>query len=144
LEVIVLNSSKRRLLGTIFLLLLSTSIASTAQQKQVKPTIAVVYADWCPYCQALKPTLAAINEKYHSRVNFIRLDVTNETTTAKTFGMAKEKGFSEFFLANKEMTSMVAVFDGNGKEVFRTAHNFNRQDYEDALDRALGVAARKK
>jgi thiol-disulfide isomerase/thioredoxin len=140
----VLKSAKLRLLGTIFLLLLSTSLTSPAQNKQLKPTIAVIYADWCPYCQALKPTLAAINEKYHSRVNFVRLDVTNETTTASTLAIAKEKGFSEFFLANKEMTSMVVVFDGNGKEIFRTAHNFKRQDYEDALDRALSAVAKKK
>ena len=104
-----------------------------------QPTVLVVYADWCPLCQRLKPTLALINEKYHGRIRFIRFDLTSEETTAQSKQLASKLGLTEFFKQNQETTSLVVIQDTSGHEVFRAVHDYDPQHYETVLDRQLHV-----
>ncbi|HWX56005.1 MAG TPA: thioredoxin domain-containing protein [Verrucomicrobiae bacterium] len=105
--------------------------------KENKPLVVVVYADWCPYCQHLKPALARINEKYHGQIRFARLDVTSAETTAKSKLLARSLGLDEFFEDNKASTSLVMIQDSSGHEVFRAFHDYEFQHYETVLDRQL-------
>lgn len=42
-----------------------------------KPTLIEFYANWCTSCQAMAPTLQALEESYGGRVNFVMLNVDN-------------------------------------------------------------------
>lgn len=75
-------------------------------------------------------------QEYDGKVNFVMFDVTNDETTAQAEAKAKSLGLSSFFEANKKMTSTVAVFKGK-KQTFKTAKNYNRDDYVAAFDGAL-------
>lgn len=43
-----------------------------------KPTLVEFYADWCTSCQAMVPTLAAVEKSYGDRLNFVMLNVDND------------------------------------------------------------------
>lgn len=107
-----------------------------------KPLVVVVYADWCPYCQKLKPALALINERYKGKVNFVRLDVTSQASTVASRLEAARLGLSSFFDQYQGSTSLVMIQDPAGHEVFRAVHDYNFQHYATVLDQQL--SARQK
>ena len=102
-----------------------------------KPFFIVVYADWCPSCQRLKPTLALINEKYRDRIRFVRFDITSENTTAKSEAQANNLGLGDYFQRNHDRTSVVIILDSSRKEVFRTVNEFDPERYTSVLDKLV-------
>lgn len=109
-------------------------IAEAAQKS--KPSVVIIRADWCTACQKLEPTMMELMKEYEGKLNFVILDVTNDETTAAAAAKAQSLGFTSFFEANKKMTSTVAVFKGK-KELFKTAKNYNREDYVSAFNKAI-------
>src|SRR5438445_2454199 len=102
-----------------------------------KPTVAVIRADWCGYCQKLDPTMAELTELYKDRINFVVLDVSTDEKVAESAATAKELGLSKFFEANKKNTSTVAVFGPKNAILFKTSKNFDREAYVRAFDNAI-------
>jgi thiol-disulfide isomerase/thioredoxin len=74
-------------IAIVLLAVLIFSISSTGgaqeQEEEKKPLALVVYADWCPLCQSLKPVLVLMNDRYRGKIHYVLLDVTSEATTAK-------------------------------------------------------------
>ncbi|MGC0772673.1 MAG: thioredoxin domain-containing protein [Candidatus Acidiferrum sp.] len=105
-----------------------------------RPLVLVVYADWCPSCQHLKPVLALINEKYHDKIRFVRFDITSEETLAKSQQRVEKLGLAKFFEKNHDQTSLVVILDAAHREVFRTVNDYNPEHYEAALDQQLQAA----
>lgn len=130
------------------LLLLGVSaISASAQDSMMKedhmmkmdpknPTVAVIRADWCPYCKQLEPTMMDLMSEYSGKINFVMLDVTNKETTAKAAATAKSLGLTSFFEANKKKTSTVGIFK-NKKLLFKTTNNQDRSAYVAAFDKAI-------
>jgi len=115
-------------------LVLTFSAVSTFAK--TKPTVVIIKAEWCSACQKVDPIMMDLMKQYGDKLNFVMLDVTDETTTAQAAAKAKSLGLTSFFEANKKMTSTVAVFNGK-KQTFKTAQNYNRADYAAAFDKAL-------
>ena len=127
------------------LLLTGTALSSYAQDAMMmekhdphKPTVAIIRADWCPYCKQLEPTMMGLMKDYQGKLNFVMFDVTNKVTTAKAAAMAKSLGLSSFFSANKNKTSTIAIYK-NKKSVFKTVNNQDRSAYVAAFDKAIGM-----
>ena len=108
-----------------------------SQPQAKKPVVLVVYADWCPLCQKLKPVLALINDNYKGKIRFVRFDVTSESSTAKSRQQAKSLGLEPFFEKYQGTTSLVVIQDASGREVFRAVHDYDFQDYAAVLDQQL-------
>ncbi len=108
----------------------------TVASAQTKPMVVLVRADWCRACQRLEPTYNELKQQYGDRINFVEFDVTNEETTAAAEARAKKLGLGKFFAANKKNTSTVAIFKG-GKQIFTADHNYDRQTYVNAFEKAL-------
>ncbi len=128
----------------IIILLLAVAVAcfstaGSAQESDKKPLVLVIYADWCPYCQNLKPVLALMNERYHGRIRYVLLDVTSEATMAKSREQARSLGMEKFFDQNYVTTSLVVIKSSSGREVFRAVHDYDFHHYESALEQQLGV-----
>jgi thiol-disulfide isomerase/thioredoxin len=115
---------------------------STAAPEEKRPSVLVVYADWCPSCQQLKPTLALINEKYRGKIHFVRYDITSEETEEKSKREVMRLGLAEFFEKNHEQTSLVVILSSSGREIFRTVNDYEPQHYEAVLDRLLQTAVK--
>jgi thiol-disulfide isomerase/thioredoxin len=125
------------LLFVVTLTVCGVARLSLAAPPEKKPTVLVMYADWCPSCQQLKPVLALINEKYRNKIRFVRFDITSEETGAKSKEQAEKLGFADFFEKNKERTSLVSILDPSGREVFRTINDYEPEHYETILDRLM-------
>src|SRR5271154_1187773 len=102
-----------------------------------RPFVLVVYADWCPSCQHLKPVLAIINEKYQKKIRFVRYDITTEETAADSKRQAAKLGLADFFDKNHGQTSLVVILDSSHREIFRTVNDYDPEHYEEVLDRTL-------
>lgn len=112
-----------------------------AASAEKKPTVLVVYADWCPMCQKLKPVISAIADKYRGKIRFVRYDITSKSTETQSKMQAEKLGFEDFFVRNRESTSLVVILDSAGREELRTHADYDPEHYEAVLDRLL-VAAR--
>jgi thiol-disulfide isomerase/thioredoxin len=100
------------------------------------PTVAVIKADWCPYCKNVEPVMMNIMGEYKGKVNFVIFDVTNDSTKAEAMKMADEYGLAKFYKSNKGKTSTVAVLKNN-KVTFKTSNNTKQADYASAIDKVL-------
>lgn len=131
-----------RMMVRLALVVLFMQSLHGSQPAEKKPMVLVVYADWCPLCQRLKPALALINERYTGKINFVLLDVTSETTTAQSRQRARSLGLEEFFDKNYDATSLVVIRNSGGHEVFRARHDYEFQHYAKILDQQLGSQPR--
>lgn len=114
----------------------ASDYGSNTVAKKSKPRVVIIKAEWCSACQKVDPIMMGLMKEYGDKLDFVMLDVTSEESTAQAAAKAKSLGLSSFFEANKKMTSTVAVFKGN-KSVFKTAKNFNRDDYVRAFEEAV-------
>lgn len=106
------------------------------ENEDAKPIVAIIKADWCPYCKRVDPVISKLMGDYSEKLNFVVFDVTDEATTAESMKKAKEMGLEDFFKQYKQKTSTVAVLVDN-KIVYKTANNAKRDDYVKAFDSAL-------
>jgi hypothetical protein len=109
------------------LLAFSTQAGYAGSVADKRPYVLVVYADWCPSCQQLKPTLAFLNEKY------------TERSAARSKEMASKMGLADFYDKNHERTSVVIILDSSRHEVFHTVNDFPPDHYVAALDQQLSA-----
>lgn len=109
----------------------TTTIGSPlAKELQGKPTVVDVYANWCPACKAIAPTLSSLKEEYKGKVNFVVLDVTDRAATNQAQASAQKMGLTKFLEANKSATGTVAVIDpATGEIVSQFRGNTNKEDY---------------
>lgn len=52
------------------------------------PVVADFWAEWCPPCRMLAPTLEKLSEKYKDKIKVVKIDVDNETELAQQFNIA--------------------------------------------------------
>ncbi|MDY7021265.1 MAG: thioredoxin domain-containing protein [Cyanobacteriota bacterium] len=82
-----------------------------AQELQGKPVVVDVYATWCSACKNIAPTLTQLKQDYDGEVNFVVLDVSDQSTTAEAKTKAEQLGLSEFLEVHKTKTGTVTVID---------------------------------
>ena len=107
-----------------------------AMKDDHRPIVAIIAADWCPYCKRIDPVVKDVMSSYMEKLHFVVFDVTNETTSAAAKETAEKLGMSDFFKEYKGKTSTVAVLKDN-KVVYKTSNNGNKEDYVKAFDKVL-------
>lgn len=125
---------------TAFIALFSAvSISAQEMMKKSeteKPIVAVIKADWCPYCKSVEPVMMKLMEEYGDKLNFVFFDVTDKEATAESKKKAESLGLDDFFKEFINKTSAVAVLK-NKEVVFKTSNNNKRADYVKAFETAL-------
>jgi thiol-disulfide isomerase/thioredoxin len=108
----------------------ATTGGPLAKELQGKPTVADVYATWCPACKAIAPTLSSLKEEYKGKINFVVLDVSDRAATTQAQATAQKLGLTKFLEANKSSTGTVAVIDpATGEIISQFRGNTNKEDY---------------
>ncbi len=105
-------------------------------KENMKPIVAVISAEWCPYCKNVEPVMMKLMKEYGEKLNFVVFDVTNDETSKESMMKAEKLGLGEFFNEHKRKTSAVAVLKDK-KVVYKTFNNTKREDYVKAFDSAL-------
>ena len=109
-----------------------------AKQLQGKPVVVDVYATWCAACKNIAPTVTQLKQKYAGKVEFVVLDVSDKTSTAKVEAKAKELGLSKFFAENKTQTGSLTIVDpATGKILSQHRNNPDLNTYASVLDAAI-------
>lgn len=115
-----------------------------SRQLQGRPVVVDIYATWCPGCKNIAPTLSSLKQQYQGKAHFVVFDVTDRTTTQMAEEKAKQLGLSEFLMANKSQTSLVAIIDpATGKVLRQFRNNPNKGDYMSVLDTAIAQMSKK-
>ena len=136
----MMPKAQKSILALLVLVVFCVQSFGAALPVDKRPFVLVVYADWCPSCQRLKPTLAAINEKYRDRIRFVRFDITTERTAERSKEQAEKLGLADFYEKNHDRTSLVIIMDSSRREVFRTVNDYDPGHYETVLDQQLLAA----
>lgn len=105
-------------------------------KEKMKPIVAVISAEWCPYCKNVEPVMMKLMKDYSDKFSFVVFDVTDEKAVKESMMKAEKLGLAEFFKENKRKTSAVAVLKEK-KVVYKTFNNTKREDYETAFENAL-------
>lgn len=107
------------LLFSFFVVLISTSPKSVAQEANTEPTLLVVkfHADWCSSCRALGPVLPDLTNKLDGEpILFTRLDFTNNSTEHQAKLLGSALGIENIVEENYG-TGFLLVIDSKTKEV---------------------------
>lgn len=116
----------------------SVSISAQEMMKKEteKPIVAVIQADWCPYCKRVEPVISSLMKEYGEKFDFVVFDVTDDAAVKESMKKAEMLGLGKFFKDFKGKTSAVAILK-NQEVVFKTFNNNKREDYVVAFEKAL-------
>ena len=134
-----MRKTLKHILALVAFITFSVGGVSAAPPVDRRPFMLVVYADWCPSCQRLKPTLALLNDRYRGKIRFVRFDITSEQTAERSKEQAEKLGFADFYEKNYDRTSVVIILDSSRREVFRTVNDYDPKHYETVLDQQLAA-----
>lgn len=101
-----------------------------------KPMAVLVYADWCFNCKMLLPRLEPLKKSYSDRIDFHRLDVTNEKRKKGAQQTARELGILDLYYANKS-TGLVILVNKNHEKVGELRYTLTDEEMKEKLDALL-------
>ncbi len=103
--------------------LLLTLQTSPAHAKSPAPKVvaAVFYADWCPLCKQMGPSVMKTMQGYagDKSVKFVKFDLTNDATKAQSAKLAARNKLTPIWKANQK-TGMVLLVNGKTHKVLDT------------------------
>jgi thiol-disulfide isomerase/thioredoxin len=102
----------------------------------MRPTVAIIRADWCPYCKTLEPIMQGLMADYDGKLNFVVFDITDDKTTKASMVLAKQKGLEAFFNENKGKSAFVAILK-EGKQVFESKYKTDKALFVSEFDKAI-------
>jgi thiol-disulfide isomerase/thioredoxin len=109
-----------------------------AKQLQGKPVVVDIYASWCPACKNIAPTVSQLKQQYAGKVEFVVLDVSDQSTTSAAEAKAQELGLSDFLAKNKTQTGSLTIVDpATGNILAQHRNNPDAVAYTKVLDAAL-------
>lgn len=100
--------------------------AEIVKEKEI--IIIEIYAKWCPLCKNIEPTLDLLQSQL-TDIKFVKFDVSTQDTSQKSEETARKLGLYQFYQANKNKTSTVAIIVPSTREIVSTYYN------EDDLDK---------
>ncbi len=116
----------------------SGAAGKLAASLQGKPVIVDIFAEWCPACKNIAPTLTDLKKTYGDKVTFVVLDVSDAAKVKASEAKAKELGLSDFFTKHKAQTGHVGIIDpATGKSLGSYDNEPNKTAYSTVLDQAI-------
>jgi len=88
-----------------------------ASHAQAELWAVAFHADWCGTCKMLSPKMAEVRPSLDGHpIQFKKMDLTNEATTAEAKKLAVELGISKLFEANDGKTGYIVLLDPDTKQ----------------------------
>ncbi len=102
----------------------TASTSSTKDCKSESSKIALVKfsSDNCGACKKLDPKITELKGKLNEGVVFVKFDLTNDESTAKTKAMASDQGLNSLLESNSG-TGYIVVYDLKNKKVLAKLDN---------------------
>ncbi len=109
------------LLALFALLLTLQASPAHAKSHSSKVVAAVFYADWCPLCKQMGPSVMKTMQGYmgDKSVKFVKFDLTNEATKKQSAKLAARNKLTPIWKANQK-TGMVLLVNGRTHKVIDT------------------------
>ena len=100
-----------------------TQTAFDALQKEGKPTLVAIHANWCPTCRAQAPIINdLLKQKSYQTITALRVDFDTQKDIVKAFHASKQ--------------STLIIFKA-GKEVARSIGDTSPSGIENLLEKAI-------
>jgi len=118
----IMKTLAKIILGIVLFSGFTTTVLAQNNQNQKKSDPeckllgVVFYADWCPNCKAIAPSVMNLQEKLKDKpVTFLTFNFTNDETKVKSKEVAKQMGLTEV-LENNRGTGYVLLLDPVSKK----------------------------
>jgi len=108
--------------------------ASRADFSKPKPMAVLFYADWCTSCKLLEPKYEPARAGLEDKIQFVKLDVTNEATKQKARATAQALGIGPLYSLNRA-TGWVALIDSEHVQVGELKYDESADDMHEALEK---------
>lgn len=104
-----------------------------AKKENEKILVAEIYANWCPGCKNIQPTIDQLVKEV-TDIQYVQLDVSTPSKAKASDKIAKDLNISDFYEVNKSKTATVAIIIPFKREVVSTFQNNNNiDDYKTAI-----------
>ena len=128
---------RRLLICAAAALLLAAPAGAVRPLPQAKLLAVYFYADWCPNCKALSPTLGAVRADpaiAAAPILFVTLDLSDKPRIHQSLLLSGALGIGDFVRAQGSATGYVALLDARTHEEIA---RFDRGDGEAPIKTAL-------
>ncbi|MDB5968980.1 MAG: hypothetical protein JWQ90_1430 [Hydrocarboniphaga sp.] len=126
-------------IALVLLISLLVSLPGSAASAADKPMAVWFYADWCMNCKMIAPKIAQVQPEFEQRIDFVKLDVTNEERKAATRVQARKLGILPLYMSNQG-TGWLALIDTQGKQVGELRHFMSVDEMRAALTQLAAPA----
>ena len=92
----------------------------------------LMYAQHCPSCNMLNPTVRAVQDEFEGEITFLRFDMSDEDTKNASKQLAAEHELEELYREHEDKTGYLIVVSEDGEEELRRLSG----EYEEAELRA--------
>lgn len=99
----------------------------------------LMYAEHCPSCSQLDPTVRAVQPEFDEELTFLRFDMSDEDTKNASKQLAAEHDLEDLYRDHEGRTGYLVVVSEDGEEeVLRLSGEYEevelRAEFEDLLD----------
>jgi thioredoxin 1 len=106
------------------------AVSDSSFEKEVlqseKPVLVDFWAEWCPPCRMLAPTVEAVAEQYADSADVVKLNVDENPSTAGAYGI---KGIPTLILFRE------------GKEVERVVGAISKESISRIVEKYISLAS---
>jgi len=107
----------RNFFTVLFAAFLLSAPAQAYETPKAQLMAVYAYADWCPNCKALAPTLQSVRTQMEGKeVLFVTLDLTDKPKTKHSVLLANALGIGEWLKKQGAATGYLALLDANTKK----------------------------
>jgi thioredoxin-like negative regulator of GroEL len=96
--------------------LAASAVPYDVAQTNGKPTLLEFYANWCNTCQAMAGDMADLRERYSDRVNFVMLNIDNNTWLSEMLAYRVE-GIPHFVYLGADATPIATAIGEQPQQI---------------------------
>ncbi len=98
----------------------------------------LMYAQHCPSCSMLDPTVNAVRGDFEDEITFLRFDMSDESTREAARQSAAEHGLKDLYREHENRTGyLVVVGEGGEEELLRLSGRHEEKELRAEFNRVL-------
>lgn len=127
------------LVSILSLVLLSPALPAFAQETPADaPMVVFIHSTNCQTCAKVRPIYNELEKEFHDKVQFVALDVSDESTRKEAKRLAKTLGINGFLSFYEDQFPCIGVFKNRKKQPMKELYGLkSKEEYTACIQKAL-------